>query len=235
MARLLFLARRHLVPLLARLAAAGRALGALHLTLRQAHRAGDGASSAPAVLRPATPCLDDRLLSDLVRLHLDALRLVEPVEMIVLRAEAVPASNEQLALFAGRAAGSTEAVGRAIARVRAAYGPDSVVQARLADTHRPEAAYRWVPLERLPELDAAAADRTPPPATAVRAFRPTPQELRFGLLGTLTPVAGPHLLEGGWWDEPTRRRYHFVRTRGGDLWWVYHDPDEDRWFLQGTV
>jgi protein ImuB len=280
--RLLFLARRALAPLLARLAAAGLALGALRLTLeiRSTRRGETTATSLPDTCRlePATPCLDDRLVTDLLRLHLDSLRLAEPVETLVLRPETAPASPEQLALFAGRARESAAALSRAVARVRAAYGPDSVVRARLGDSHVPESAWRWEPLARVAPPAApspatpspATPSPTTPPATVVRAVLPRARRLGPpppptaravpapvpaaaagaaaaatpppagpvplpAALTTATALAGPHLVEGGWWETPVRRAYHYVATRGGDVLWVFHDADRGEWFVQGEV
>jgi len=295
--RLLFLARRALAPLLARLAAAGLALAAVRLTLEtrstrrsagadaeegagQGRSAGAAPAPAPGMdsstcrLEPATPTLDDRLLSDLLRLHLDRVRLTEPVETIVLRPETAPASPEQLALFAGRARQDAAAVSRAIARVRAAYGPESVVRARLTDTHVPESAWRWEPLARVVAAEVAKGPPgrrppTEPPATVVRAVLPrarpigppvpgsgrrpgmgstprrrlrtAPEDASAG--GTLAGpppdthrvLAGPHLVEGGWWETPVRRAYHYVLTRNGEVLWVFHDTARDEWFVQGGV
>lgn len=241
--RLLFLARRALTPLLARLAAAGQALAALRVTL-VTRSTRPGAAAPPAAthrLEPSSPSLDDRLVSDLLRLHLDSVRLTEPAETIVLRPEPAPASPEQLALFVGRARQDAAALSRAIARVRAAYGADSVGRARLADAHVPEAAWRWEPLQRLPlpAPPAPSPSRPPPPPrpTVVRAVLPRPQPLARGAPGgpEATALAGPHLVEGGWWETPVRRAYHYVETPDGDVLWVFHDGDRDEWFVQGMV
>jgi protein ImuB len=47
--------------------------------------------------------------------------------------------------------------------------------------------------------------------------------------------AGPFVISGGWWAREVRRDYYFVKTRRGDLLWIYHDRVRRKWFLQGGV
>ena len=49
-------------------------------------------------------------------------------------------------------------------------------------------------------------------------------------------LSGPYILSGGWWQgNEVHREYHYARTRGGDLLWIYYDRRRKRWVLQGRV
>jgi len=142
---LLFLIKHELDPLLARLAERGEALAELTLTLvppaylRRAPR--------EERLRPAEPTLDSAQLLGLVRLRLESARLDGGAQSIGVAAAGAPATREQLQLFAQRPRRDLRAAARAIARVRATLGAESVVRAQLRDGHLPEARFTWQPID----------------------------------------------------------------------------------------
>src|SRR5207247_1246017 len=78
-------------------------------------------------LRPATPTLDAMQILDLVRLRLESLQLAAGVVEIELRAESCAATSEQLHLFIERPTRDLDAANRALARLRAEFGDESVV------------------------------------------------------------------------------------------------------------
>ena len=100
-------------------------------------------------LRPAASTLDGVQLLELVRLRLESLALPAGVLAVELQAEAAPAVEEQLQLFAQKPPRDLGAANRALARVRAEMGEGVVVRAVLRDKHLPEACFAWEPLERL--------------------------------------------------------------------------------------
>ena len=53
--------------------------------------------------------------------------------------------------------------------------------------------------------------------------------------GSVTGVAGPYVVSGGWWVSPIHREYHYIETERGDHLWVYYDGRRRRWFLHGRV
>jgi protein ImuB len=238
--RLLFLVKRLLHPLLGLLVARGEALAELLLRLLLG-RAGWRAER----LRPAAPTLDAIQVLDLVRLRLETLELPAGVLEIELTAERVPATPEQLQLFAETARRDLLAANQALTRIRAEFGDEAVVRARLRDGHLPEASFTWEP--------CAQVTRPRPRETALRSLvrrvlatpvplRPAPRRARdAGPLGsepthgTITQLHGPFAMSGGWWWHETERDYYFAETRRGDLWWVYYDRRRRRWFLQGRV
>ena len=71
------------------------------------------------------------------------------VTEIALEAEACAATAEQLRLFSEGPARDLDAANRALARLRAEFGDDAVVQAKLKNGHLPEARFTWEPLSRV--------------------------------------------------------------------------------------
>ncbi|MFO8071209.1 MAG: DNA polymerase Y family protein [Polyangia bacterium] len=238
--RLAFLARRLLAPLLARAAERGEALAELEIAL--ALERGEDLLEG---VEPAEPTLDERLLLELVRLRLGALRPGSGVSEMRLTARTVAAEAGQLELFAAANSRDLAAGERALARVRAELGRDAVVRARPSEGHLPEARFRW---ERLDRLRLPAAVKVDSGGALVRRIleRPSPLAVRpvcgpRGIhLGGLenepvVRVIGPHVISGGWWRSEVVREYHFAETARGRILWVYFDRRRRRWYLHGEV
>ena len=150
----------------------------------------------------------------------------------------------QVELLAERPKRDAAAANRALARIRAEWGEEAVVRARLGEGHLPEAVFHWEPLAAV----AVAAPVAGRPAQLVRrildrpvglAHRPTrePDGWLIGGLeaGPVMMTSGPYVISGGWWVREIHRDYYFLETRRGDLFWVFYDPKRRRWFLQGKV
>jgi protein ImuB len=260
--RLMFALKGPLDRLLARLAARGRALAALHVELALKYTVGR-VEPRTETIRPAAPTLDGRSLAGLARLRLVGAPPAAPVNAIRVWADDVAATREQLALFAARPRRDLRAADEALARVRAELGDDAVVRAVLRDGHLPEASFGW---ERLvhavhaaptaaPAAAPTAAPAAAPTATPtaarplVRRLLPRPQPLPpqarqvrddgwllTGLEhGSVLRIKGPYIVSGGWWAGEVHREYHFAELRRGDCLWVYYDRNRRRWFWQGGV
>ena len=238
--RLLFLIKRLLRPMLVTLADRSEALAELILRFL-IYRVGWREEQ----IRPAAPTLDSVQVLDLVRLRLAAMKFSAGVVEIELTAKGCLATTEQLRLFAERPARDLSAADRALARLRAEFGDQAVVRAKLADGHLPEARFKWEPLENVklprPKLEAsktlvrrifAKPVSLPPPPR-------TPHDdgwlLRGPKYGAVDKLSGPYIFSGGWWNREIHREYYFAETRRGDLLWVYYDRVRRRWFLQGRV
>lgn len=246
--RLLFLIKQLLHPLLATLASRHQALVALWLSLLIDH--GDRLKEP---LRPAVPTLDAAQILDLVRLRLESLRLAAGVIEVELHAESCAATSEQLRLFAEKPTRDLDAANRALARLRAEFGDESVVYAKLTDGHLPEARFVWEPLSRvkLPRnvLNDMNGLNVLNSQVLVRRVFARPIRLAGGpyhshedgwlLLGpkhgTIDKLTGPYVFTGGWWNREIQREYYYAETRAGDLLWLYYDRVRRRWFLQGAV
>lgn len=220
--RLLFAVKGVLDRLLQALARRGQAAGSLELFFRQQN----GRWLATEV-KPATATLDSSQLIDLVRLRLGSLPWEAGVVEVGVRVWGVRAGPEQLqALPIARR--DLEEAARALARLRAEFGEDSVVRAVLREGHLPEARYGWVP---------AGGVRLPRP----RAFRPVlvrrvyRRPIPLDTLPAHRAAFGPEEVTGGWWVRRVHRSYYFLETEAGELLWVYYDHRRGRWFLQGRV
>jgi protein ImuB len=167
----LFSIKRLLDALLEELARRGEALAQLSLALKLDRRRG---SLEPEALRPAVPTLDGVQLMDLVRLRLETLSLADGVIEVTVDAQGTPANAEQLRVFAEQPRRDPAAAQRAIARLRAEFGADSVVRAVLADGHLPEACFSWQALEELPLPAARPAGELPLPAARPAGELPLP-------------------------------------------------------------
>jgi len=245
--RLVFVAKAPIDRLLARLAARGLALTALHLELSLKHAVGKVTLRADCI-KPATPTLDVRTLLRLVHLRLTGMPPAAPVNAVRVWADDIAATREQLALFAQKPRRDLRAADEAVAHLRAELGDDAIVRAVLRDGHLPEASFGW---ERLDHVVAAA----PPadPGTVVRPLvrrvftRPQqlPSQSRLArddgwLLsgleqGSVVRILGPYVVSGGWWAHELAREYHFAELRRGDCLWVYYDRQRRRWFWQGSI
>jgi protein ImuB len=246
--RLLFLVKQLLHPLLATLAARHQALAALWLALLIDH---GGWLREP--LRPAAPTLDAAQILDLVRLRLESLRLAAGVVEIELGADTCAATREQLRLFAETPSRDLDAANRALARLRAEFGADSVVCAKLADGHLPEAKFTWEPVTcvKLPNVLNVLNDLNVlnSPKVLVRRMEARPQRLAGGpyhshedgwlilgaKYGSIDKLTGPYVFSGGWWNREIQREYYYAETRRGDLLWLYYDRIRRRWFLQSAI
>ena len=227
-------------PMLDEVASKGRALAELSLAFRF-ERLGEHLES----IQPAAPTLSPKLLLELIRLRLQAVRqLPDGVAEIVLVARETTAVERQRELFAGKKRRDLEAGARALARVRAALGDGAVVRAELRDAHLPEARFAWVPLTSLSEPRPRAAGEphlirrlytTPLPLPPRERHEPDGWLLRGLQQGPVVRVNGPYALSGWWWSRPIAREYHFAETKTGEHLWVFYDRAKSRWYLQGEV
>ncbi|MBI4526785.1 MAG: DNA polymerase Y family protein [Deltaproteobacteria bacterium] len=245
--RLLFLIRRLIHPMLVSLSNRREALAELwlhFLILRDWLK---------ERIRPAVPTLDSVQLVDLIRLRLERMEFSTGVDEIELIAKGSPTTVEQLRLFTEQAARDLDAANRALARLRAEFGDEAVVHARLANGHLPEARFAWEPLSRvkLPKDDLNDLNDlnvSNGPAALVRRILakpiplpPQPMTHKDGWLllgpkhGAVEKLSGPYIISGGWWNREIHRDYYFAETRRGDILWVYYDRLRRRWFLQGWV
>jgi protein ImuB len=236
--RLLFGLRGILHRNLARLHARGQALQALHLRLELDH-----APTVDVRIAPAQPTLDEGLLVDLVRLRLESLRLPAAIATARIELEGVRVSAAQLALFQTRARRDLVAGGRALARVRAAFGDASVTRPVLREAHLPEARFGWEPIDRVRLPGVVTTSDEPPPLQRRLLARPVPlphpprhePEAWLGHKGAVARMHGPFRTSGGWWVRTVERDYYWAETQKGELLWVYYDRPRRRWYLQATV
>jgi len=150
----------------------------------------------------------------------------------------------QLQLFQRRPRRDLEAADRALARLRAEFGPESVVQVKMQPGHLPEAQFSFEPLNHTKLPGATRQGRR----TLVRRIfiRPTPMTVHpvgYGKNfcatdasgGPFRYVQGPYILSGGWWHREIHREYYFAWNDEGKVLWIYLDKGRRRWFMHGKV
>jgi protein ImuB len=215
-----------------------RGIQAMDLTLDLDH--------APAHrerIETAAPGLDVVRLTDLVRLRLSATELAAPVERIEITAETRRMTPAQLAVLDTAPRRDPAAAAEALARVKAAYGRESVAVARPVDAHLPEASVRWEPVAAVPEPRPPLAPDGPLPLlrTLLPVPRPLPdlprheREAWLGKHGAVETMHGPDRREAGWWDRSAERDYFLVETRTGAILWIFQDRARRSWHLHGFV
>jgi protein ImuB len=249
--RLLFLIKQLLHPMLSALAARAQALATLWLSFLV-----DRSNWLREQISPAAPTLDAIQILDLVRLRLESRKFSAGVIEIELNAKGCAATTEQLRLFVERPTRDLDAANRALARLRAEFGNEAVVHAKLKDGHLPEARFSWEPLDRvnLPRNDLNRVNglnvaSCPTAKVLVRRIaarpillpgepRPTHEDgwlLVGAKYGSIDKLIGPYVLSGGWWNREIHREYYFAETGRGDFLWLYYDKRRRRWFLQGWI
>ena len=246
--RLLFHLKRLLDRVLAAVAARHQALVELTLCLRL-----DRAGAHVERVRPAAPTLDVVQLMNLVRLRLESLALGAGVVELRVTGRAVTTSAVQQGLFAERPHRDRDAAERALARVRAEFGDEAVMRARLVEAHLPEARFAWEPAGKVshPEprevacrpmvrrIHARPLALSQPRNGEKWGQEPYPEpgrrSARGGETGSVRELAGPYLVSGGWWRSEVRREYYFAWMGDGEVLWIYYDRPRRRWRWQGRV
>ena len=242
---LLFILRQRLEAILDALALKGFALQELGVDLKT-----ERSGVHREVLRPATPTADFKTWMNLVVLRFETIRfashgLEDGVDELRIDAKAVPAHRKQGGLFRQNPRRDLDAAGRAIARVRAAFGDATIFHAVLREAHLPEASFAWERLDAV-RLPTPREVLIPPAIRRIHA-RPRPLQSKQRLLrddgwlladldqGAVVSCDGPYVVSGGWWSREVHREYHQVETARGDLLWVFYDRHRRRWFEQGRV
>ncbi|HVR80994.1 MAG TPA: DNA polymerase Y family protein [Luteimonas sp.] len=155
---------------------------------------------------------DPALLFELARSRLEQARTPAPTRGMRLVAEQlppfVPAGRE---LFDDRPAQAMP-WDTLRERLRARLGDEAVYGLAPAEDHRPEQAWRRVPL---PSVAKSSVETTPRPTWLL----PRPLPLRDHAPRLL---AGPERVESGWWDGgDVRRDYYLVQTSAGQRAWAF--------------
>ena len=219
-----------LAPLLKAAGERYQAAAALRLAFRQ-----ENGERYRCRIQAAEPTLDARILLELVGLHLETVSFPFPPVELALEVEGVGVTAEKLNLLQENPDRDTGSAMRALARVRAEFGPGSVLTAQLESGHLPEARFAWRPFGKL----TAASPRPVAVRVLVRRAHASPRILEDQPVNWQAPPApGPppeHLVSGGWWVREVRRDYRFVDTGRGETLWVYYDHRRARWYVQGRV
>jgi protein ImuB len=203
----------------------------------------DGNVREERIVPASATCAVDWLVR-LLRMRLEGLVLARGANRIAVTLARVPLRAEQATLFAAAKRRPERAAAKAFSALRATYGEDAVVRARLVSAHLPEYRFVW---ERCDGLARPAPQPVHAPPL-VRCFLAKPLALpprgrhepdgwllRGVTHGSVTRLHGPHRISGGWWRAEVRREYHFAELTSGTVAWIYYDDARRRWYLQGEV
>ncbi|MCL4185375.1 MAG: DNA polymerase Y family protein [Burkholderiaceae bacterium] len=257
---LLFVARRLLEQLAGWLAARHGALRefVVHIEHDRLGRRNGPADTLVAV-RLADPGRDPDRLCALLREKLAITRLPAPARALRLRCDEVLAHVTRSEPLFPAVGSAHQSVMRLIERLQARLGPRQVQRLTLVADHRPEAACRIEAIDALPgspetARQSASGPRSPPPAPATASApgalpRPlwllrepvaiSEHDNRPRWHSTLTLLAGPERIEGGWWDAALVQRDYFVaEDETHALYWIYRErlsPEDAHrgWFVHG--
>ncbi|MFV8755623.1 DNA polymerase Y family protein [Nannocystaceae bacterium ST9] len=218
LARLLFAIKPLLDRLLVALADRGTAMSALHLRLQFERVIWPNPPPPPHEQRiePAAPTLDGPQILELVRLRLDAIELPSPIESLTLELEGQRVDARQIALFRAQARRDLDAADRALARLRASFGAESVTRATLRAAHLPEARFGWTPVAHVgfPSPDRMHVEGELPPRIRRLRHRPLAINLLQETFGEGVAEGVEGLTEGS--DERANaKRTGAQRLRGG--------------------
>ncbi len=245
---ILFGARRLMLQMTAWLAA--RHCGVTAYTLRWCHdamRSKAAGEGGEITVRTAQPTRDIEHLTRLLAEHLAKVQLLAPVGDLELLAVDVQSLDEKTLSLLPEPTQVGEGLDMVLERIAARLGPERVLRPVILEDHRVEWMCHWQPapakrarkLNRAPEMPQPTFILPEPLRLAMRSHRPLYQ-------GVLQLLAGPHRVEGGWWDRATTDGEATTRHVARDYWvalsehagvlWVFQTrlaEDETAWFLHG--
>ncbi|HEX8296433.1 MAG TPA: hypothetical protein VF593_09045 [Chthoniobacteraceae bacterium] len=256
---LLFILRRFLEQLTARLATSYRAAATMELKLRLAEgreskfdpgalenaacASGPAPESFPTLgffLRIPAPTADVDVLFRILETYLENLTAEAPIIGIELTLRATLAEQKQFSLLEGGLRDSNSFY-ETLARLQALLGPDRVGTPVAADTHRPDAFHIVTPrFEEAPPLSPNAGQRAMP----LQRFRPSlPADVQESqgrpvrvfsekAFGEVTACRGPWRGSGDWWNPRAWERIEWDVQVGAECYRLAHQGGA--WFLDGS-
>lgn len=246
---LLFGARRLMLQMSGWLAA--RHCGVSAFTLRWCHdamRSKSAGEGGEMTVRTAQPTRDIEHLTRLLAEHLAKVQLLAPVGDLELVAVDVQSLQEQSTTLFPEPQQAGESLALVLERIAARLGPDRVLHPVIKEDDRIEWMTHWQPapeprprqLNRSVDIPQPTFVFDEPLRLAMRGDRPLYQ-------GLLQLLAGPHRVEGGWWDRTTENGEQATRNVVRDYWvalsehagilWVFQTRlanDETQWFVHGV-
>jgi protein ImuB len=231
---LLFLLRRFLEQITARLAQVYLVVGKLRLVLRFEHD-----SPYQRVFTIPQPTRDVSLLFRMLHTHLENFTSESPIMGLELAAKPVRPGTEQFGLLE-KGLRDPHQLAETLARLGALVGADRVGTPELQPSAHPDAFH-------LRPYNAAAMALSSPDAPLIgvpwmRFTPPVPAKIRLNdgepvylesprFTGRIKETSGPWLLEGNWWESRRWSREEWdAATEGGVYRLVQAGTD---WFLDG--
>jgi protein ImuB len=220
----------------------GRNAGATELVFSATHSQRRTQLLAPTEIRLAlaVPERDALRLAALLEERLTRVILPAPVLTLALAVERLQAFAAVNGSLLPQPAGTGVDWLKLAETLHARLGSERVFQLQAVDDHRPECAWRAVPLA----IEVADVPAALPAAPRPLLLLPTPQPLPMHdetpiYREPLTLITGPERIECGWWDtgrhaQTVHRDYFIARNRRGQLLWIFRELAAPRgWFLHG--
>lgn len=224
---LVFAARRLLTQLAGFLAS--RCGGIEWFRVRLLH---DNAAATVLDIRLASPTRELDRLVILIRERFASLALTAPVYKITIEAdEILSLTGNTTSLFPEtiKDAGDCH---RLIERLQARLGPDAVQGLSSLPDHRPERS--WESSKAGAKADTGASTTRPlwllekPRLLTEVGSKPHYEE------EPLTVVAGPEIVEAGWWNGDVKRDYFVAQSPAHSTYWIFRERQEHgAWYLHG--
>ena len=232
----LFIVRRFLDQLAARLGNVHRVAGRMTLTLTLAN----GAAHERTFTVPS-PTADVEVLFRILHTHLDGLRLAHGATGARLRIEPAQPERQQFQLFESPLRDPNR-FGETLGRIAAIVGAENAGVARIIDTHRPDSFRLDTPrFHEIAATDVSADFATglplrrwrPPVHAAVRLVRHRPAFIQSARVrGTIRDALGPYRASGAWWERDSWASEEWdIETDGGGLYRIARAGDE--WRIEG--
>jgi protein ImuB len=230
---LLFLLRRFLDQIMARLATIYLVAGKLRLVLRFEH-----GEPYQRVFTIPQPTRDAGLLFRMLHTHLEGFTSESPIIGLELAAKPVRPNAEQFSLWEGGLR-DPHRFAETLARLQALLGSDQVGSPEVESSHHPDAfhlrSFETAPSRRVAEKELLIGVpwlrfRPPVPAQIIL------DEVRPAFLysarstGPIKDARGPWRLEGNWWEHAWAREDWDIVTEDG-IYRLVHA--EETWFLDG--
>ena len=190
----------------------------------------------------------DRLLAE----HLAKVQLLAPVGDLELLAGEVHSLEEKSRSLLPDVQGAGEGLTLALERIAARLGPERVLRPVGLEDHRLEWMCHWQPApEPQPRRLKRTVDIPQPTFVLPEPLRLATRDHRPLYQGMLQLLAGPHRVEGGWWDRTAEngkdgprkvsrnvaRDYWVALSEHAGVLWIFQTrlaDDETAWFLHGT-
>ena len=238
---LLFIVRRFLDQLAARLGNVHRVAGRMALTLTLAN----GTAHERTFTMPS-PTADVNVLFRILHTHLDGLRLDHAAIGVRLLITPTLAERQQFQLFESPLRDPNR-FGETLGRLAALVGAENVGTAEVLDTHRPDSFRLRAP--HFHEMNAAGADTVaadffvvglplrrwrPSVVAEVRVVRHRPEFIVSAKVrGVIRDALGPYRASGGWWESARWATEEWdIETESGALYRLVRAGGE--WRIEGS-
>lgn len=244
---LMFGARRLLLQMCGWLAA--RHAGTSAFTLQWAHDMMRSKAAGPGgelTIRTGEYTRNVEHLSRLLNEHLAKTELLAPAGELTLLAVDVQALEECSDSLLPDTVRQGETLREVLERIAARLGPEKVVRPVMTEDHRIEWAQFWQPAAEKQPRQTSTIDMPQPTWLLAQPLRLAVRSDRPMYQGTLQLLAGPHRVEGGWWDRTRCEQQETSRRVQRDYWvalsehagvlWVFmerHAGDDIAWYLHG--